>query len=173
MKVFDFLDIDNSELISKKILEYSSNTSLSAFWNFLNIEQLLCFVPELDQWLQQHSLVPNVMAITKLEPTGKSLLHVDYDPSVRVLWPIQNCTGSHTKFFDVDPMYWEKWYTAANVPYYAVMDSGPFKLLADVELTQPIVFNPGIAHSVDPNINLGQRISFTIGFKNPPDHWLQ
>jgi hypothetical protein len=56
---------------------------------------------------------------------------------------------------------------------YAVMDSGPFKLLADVELTRPIVFNPGIAHSVDPNINLGQRISFTIGFKNPPDHWLQ
>ena len=106
--------------------------------------------------------------MTIIVPPGDQINNLHFDrlePYVRILWPIRNCEKSVTKFFDADPALVQIEYLENNIPYYGVYDMKNLRMIDQFELSSPLVFDSGIAHSVHPAPNATKtRISFSIGF---------
>jgi hypothetical protein len=84
---------------------------------------------------------------------------------VRLLWPLKNCAGSETKFYNLKKSQgqligaeYEGWYIR-----YPTDHRGD--VIDQFELTGPIVLDTSVPHSIHPDKILDDiRISFTIAF---------
>jgi hypothetical protein len=102
-------------------------------------------------------------------------LHVDggNPADVRVIWPIKNCVGSRTIFWKVDSQY-IKVSTDEEIEkngsiYYEIED-GPHEQIDFFELSQPMVFDSNVPHSIKCNPDIAEpRLSFTIGIVDQKD----
>ena len=169
------LDIPNFELISNKVFDYvQTNTDIllgDAFWNWTNAQQVLTLIPELRTTLDRLNLVVDQISIIKTKPRSNLRVHIDYDKEPRILWPIRNCQGSYTKFFDVDPSNILEQRGIKNDIYYLILDPEKATLIDTLELTQPVMFKPWIAHGVWTNPECDEpRLTMTIKFKNDTSH---
>jgi hypothetical protein len=59
-----------------------------------------------------------------------------------------------------------------NAPFYHIDKPEPYEQIAELELTQPAVFNSGIPHGIYCNADSGPRLSFTVRFTKSIDHLL-
>lgn len=164
-----FLDIPDHELISNAVYDYVVNHTKilqkPVFWNQLNCAQVLTHVPDMSQWFEFKGVDPVMMALIYIEYPAPTLTHIDVTPGLRVLWPICNCTGSQTIFYDIDRKYFRRTIDEDGITYWDILPNTPQKTIDFVELTQPIVFNPGLPHNIVLNQKLdGPRLSLTIGF---------
>jgi hypothetical protein len=165
--LYKFLSVDHHEDISKEIYRYivekTDILDKQIFWNSVNVEKILEFIPLLKEYLVAENLTAKSMAIICTPAKTQGYIHIDAVPDIRILWPIKNCKGSITKFFDIDDSYVKLDYLENGVPYMNITHPGPYTQLGEFELTEPVLFNPGIGHGIytDPEIT-ELRISFTI-----------
>jgi hypothetical protein len=172
--VYKFYDIENHQAISDEVYNYVANHSEIlkqrplVFFNDVNVFHMLNHTPTLTEFLQQQSLTPEQIAVVIVPPGEKPYLHVDtIDPYVRLLWPVKNCTGARTKFYDVPRECLELEHNtkgSSNI-YYNIIEQRDWAPLGEIELTQPVIFDASVAHAVHPAPDASEpRISFTIGF---------
>jgi len=171
-----FLDIPDHELISNAVYDYVVNHTKilqkPVFWNPLDPEQVFIHVPNMARWFNSKGIKPNTMALIYIKYPAPNLTHKDADINFRMLWPVRNCAGSHTIFYDIDKKYFRRTY-ADGEWYWELTQNAPRKTVDFVELTQPIVFNPTLPHNIVLNQKLdGPRLSLTIGFDNHDPHSL-
>ena len=190
MQPFKFIEIPDYDNLVIKILTFlnEKTTALSnpdrgmnseATWNWIDPYLLLKNVPELYNWIyKQHGLAVQYVALIGLTPDAENLLHTDNDLpdgklDVRILLPLQNTAGSVTRFYDVPADQIVKQTTPDGTIYKSITGKGPFPIIAELELTKPIVFNSSIPHDVIVNKAAGFRLSMAIGFMDPPYDWLE
>ena len=172
--VYKFYDVENHQAVSDEVYNFVVNhsniltSSRPAFFNDVSIPGMLTHTPMLVDFLQQSSLVPKQIAVIVVAPDEKLQLHVDTaDPYVRILWPVKNCIGARTKFYDVPREYLELEHNTKDSSslYYGITEQREWPSLGEIELTQPVIFDASVAHEVCAAPNATEhRISFTIGF---------
>lgn len=172
--VYKFLEVDNHQAISAQMYDFVVNHTdvlkpkTPLFFTEVDIVRTLTHVPLLKDFLQERFLAPNKISIVVVAPDVEPYLHVDtVDPYVRLLWPLYNCAGSKTKFYDIPRKYLRLEFNsvgASNI-YYNITEQRDWLSLGEVELTQPVVFDASVAHAVHIAPNATEyRISFTVGF---------
>ena len=172
--VYKFYDVENHQAVSNEVYNFVVNhsniltPSRPVYFNDVSIPGMLTHTPMLVDFLQQSSLVPEKIAVVVVAPGAKSELHVDtIDPYVRILWPVKNCAGARTKFYDIPKEFLvlNSEPAASTNTYYDISEQRDWPVLEEVELIQPIVFDASVAHAVHPAPDATEnRISFTIGF---------
>jgi len=165
--LYKFLSVDHHEEISKEIYRYiveqTDILDKQIFWNSVEVDKILEFIPLLQEHLIKEKLTALSMAVICTPAKTQGYIHIDTVPDIRILWPVKNCEGSITKFFDIDSSYVELVYLENGVPYMNITHPGPYPQLGEFELTSPVLFNPGIGHGIYTNTNIDEpRISFAI-----------
>jgi hypothetical protein len=183
-KIYHYLDVDNHQIISEKLYhyvkDYTNILNDKIFWNNLNFDDVMIKIPELDAIFKKINLFGRKISIIYAESGFEGGIHIDHsplDPEVapaRCLWPIKNCNGSKTKFFDVDKKFITLKYLENQMPYLHIDENGIKGELGSFELNKPLIFNPGIPHGVWTNKEYTEpRLSATIAFHNPPNYLLE
>jgi len=149
-------------------------------------------VPSLKKFLARHKLMPVLMSVVIFDPaTMYTRIHSDpLETYVRILWPVKNCLGSSTKFYNVPKEFLiegtqNNWKDPDknNLDHYTNIEQGVYYATLDrewpeidqFELSAPIVFNGAVPHGVNPAVNNAWskdhanmhqdfRISFTVFF---------
>jgi hypothetical protein len=172
--IYKFYDVENHQAISDEVYNYVVNhsgilkPSKPVFFNNVDIPSMLIHTPTLVEFLQKSSLMPTQISIIVVGPNREQNIHVDTsDPYVRLLWPVKNCTGTRTKFYDVPRECLELKHDPrlSSDIYYMFDEQAEWPPLGEFELTQPVIFDASVAHEVLPAPDATEpRISFTIGF---------
>jgi hypothetical protein len=172
--VYKFYDVENHQAISDEVYNYVVNhteilkSKVPLFFNDVSIMSMLRHTPLLKNFLQQNLLEPKQIAVVVVASNMVPYLHVDtIDPYVRLLWPVKNCIGTRTKFYDIPREFLELEHNikGSSSIYYNIIKQCDWEPLGEIELTQPVVFDASVAHKVIPAPNATEpRISFTIGF---------
>jgi hypothetical protein len=196
-KPFKFLNILNHEQVSQEILLFlEHHTDLindcPQFWNPVEIKKVLQHVPSLKKFLARYRLMPVQMSVVIFDPaTMYTRIHSDpLETYVRILWPVKNCLGSFTKFYDVPKEFLiegtqNNWKDPDknNLDHYTNIEQGVYYATLDrewteidqYELSAPIAFNGAVPHGVNPgpgnasprdhaSVHQDFRISFTVLF---------
>lgn len=180
----------NHALISEKIYSYIVNhTDILktksprddwGFWYSVSNENIQTYCPELIDYFDSLDLQIKYVVIIYSPARVEGMVHIDGntrlgndDLPLRCLWPIKNCEGSFTKFFDVSQTTVEEKILSSGYPYLEVLP-GPMTEIGGLELVKPIIFNPNVAHGIFTNPNCDEgRISLTVGFNNTDDQILK
>jgi hypothetical protein len=173
--IYKFIDIPNHKLISDKVYDYIlSDTKILAdkvVWNWAFRWELLLAVPELKQALDLLNLEIDRIAIINTQPGSIGNIHIDYDTVPRMLWPIRNCVGSYTNFYNVDPTHVINHQGPKGDKSFHTKYPELAEKIDTLELIAPVIFKPWIAHEIVTNpLYTDSRISMTIRFKNNTDH---
>jgi hypothetical protein len=172
--IYKFIDIPNHQLISDKVYNYILSTKIltdKVVWNWVFWWELISAVPELEQALDLLNLEIDRIAIINAQPSSTVNIHIDYDTVPRMLWPISNCQGSYTNFYNVDPNNLTEHQGPKGDKSLLVMHPELAEKIDTLELTAPVMFKPWIAHNIVTNpMYTESRISMTIRFKNNTDH---
>jgi hypothetical protein len=170
---FKFLDVKNYQILGNEVYDYLNKrtnllrTPQPLFFNELDVKDVRKNVKSVREWLTKNRLVAKRFIVI-IVPPGNQPDNLHFDrlvPYVRILWPIRNCENSVTKFFNADPANAQIAYLENNIPYYRVDEFANLRMIDQFELSSPLVFDSGIAHSVHPAPNATKtRISFSIGF---------
>lgn len=178
MKIFNYIDVENQQLISDKLYEFIANkTSIlqeQNFWTHIDVDEVLNFIPELKKVCDDRNLVVWDFAVICAQPNMQGGIHQDEYPDIRWLWPVKNTEGSYTRFFETtdDDLEWKQ--LPEGKLYRGVKDSYVPKEVAAFELTKPVVFDPGVAHGIFTNPKFTEsRLTCTIRFTDPPKHMLE
>jgi hypothetical protein len=157
MKCYVELPCNNVELISAQIYEYLSEktdilSTTDYGWHFINCKELLEDAPKLFEYFKENKLVPRHAAITIVTETGHLPKHTDEPPVIaKINFPVINTKG-----------WANRWY---------IDDTIVAELL---DMTQPIVFNSQVEHSVDRTTATEvPRIVASFTFHNEPLKWLE
>ena len=171
--VYKFLAVDNFHAIGNQVYNYVVNhTDIlkpqePVFFTDTDVQHTLEHTPLLSDFLNQRSLVPTKFSIIVAPADMDPYLHVDTkDAFVRILWPVRNCKGSRTKFYDIPRKYLKlSRLPDGGVIYYDIIKQHNWKQVDEFELSSPMVFDASVAHAVHPAPDAtGHRISFTMGF---------
>jgi hypothetical protein len=142
-------------------------------WHYLNHTHVLEKITELDNALKILNLTPIMMAIIMCKPKSTVRVHIDSGPRTRILWPIKNCNGSVTKFFDVPPENIVRNKGPEGDNYLEITSLENSKLIEEFSLTAPVVFTPKIPHGVWADTLCNEpRLSLTIQLKESIDYML-
>lgn len=157
----------NHEIISRNIYNYIAiKTNIlndPQFWSSVNVQDVLENIPLLTEFLKIHNMKAKAMAVIVTPANTQGYIHIDTVPDIRVLWPIKNCKGSFTRFFNIDKKFVKLDYLENGIPYMNITHPGPFEQIDELELIQPVLINPGIGHGIYTNPEITEpRITFTI-----------
>lgn len=179
MKNYQYLDIPNHEVISNKIYDFlitNYDIEKFIFWNEIDYKKLLNTIHDFKNAIDTLKLSIKSIAIIKTKVNGN--IHVDYNDinlgGPRLLWPIKNCNGSETRFFDVKQEWLETVFLENNIAYNKINNPSPLNQIDQFELSRPVVFNPQVAHGIYCNpIYIEDRISMTISTNEPLIEYLK
>jgi hypothetical protein len=177
---YKFLNVKDHHIISEQMFAFIRDHSGllildPQFWTDLDVKTVLHHVPALSKLLKRNSLTPKQIAVIIVDPDPDVVIHTDtLEPYVRILWPVKNCEGSRTKFYDIPRSFLKvepPGKASTNIACYPTVDRD-WRFLGEVELTSPIVFDGSIAHAVHcaprpyavPVHTDWFRITFTVGF---------
>lgn len=167
---FKYISVGNQQLISDKlydyVIQYTNILEKELPWNTLDLNHVLEFIPELKQELEKVIDAKIIrIAIIHRKPQFQGSVHVDGGKLTRVLWPVRNCTGSYTKFFDLNGNKFIEKLGSEGEKFSVVEDIYPLQEIASVELIRPIIFDSGIPHGVYTNPEYTEpRLSATVAF---------
>ena len=173
MKNYHYLNIPNHEVISNQIYNFlidNYDIEKFIFWNHIDYKKLLNSIGDLQNAINTLKLSVKSISIIKTKTSGN--IHVDYydekHGGPRLLWPIKNCVGSETRFFDVKPEWLETVFLENGVAYNKINNPSPLNQIDQFELSRPVVFNPQVAHGIYCNPRyIEDRISMTIATNEP------
>ncbi len=161
MKCYYQLECNNLKDIVSQTLNYlSKNTTLldpntKTYWNKINTVDLVRHVPALMEYFKTLNLKLREVAVLVANENVPGIpLHVDEGPLItKINIPILNTKNVFTSWRDIPPSVIDQLPTMKNafqvsVPDFTHVDHTQYPLLAEIELTQPIVFNSSIPHMV-------------------------
>ena len=134
MKCFCVLDCKILDQIQSEVLDYlKNNTNLLVVkpkepWNTTNTKKVIKSCPSLIKWLQTQKILPTEISFIVCYDIGIGLpIHTD-DPQLisKINIPIQHTEGNITR-----------WHSADG------------KVIEEYNMSDPIVFNSSIPHSVE------------------------
>ena len=184
MRCYRMLDVPNYKVISNKFdnflihhtdfLYRALDSEYPMKWDFLDTEKLEPYIPELFDYLKQNNIDIFFLAaigIRSCSVVGTHVDTVDKNSSVRIIWPVSNCEHSLIYFYEAEKKYYkrkfsETWISDSKPPedsdtgYYDV-EGGPHKIIDQITLTQPIIIDTSIPHSVV-NKTYGTYVCFTV-----------
>lgn len=172
-KIYNYLDIKNYQEVSEKlhryVVDHTSILENKINWTTLDLNHVTKMVPELASTLS--SVIPNrivMVAIFYAQPGLAGSIHIDVGPlTYRVLWPVHNCQGSSTKFFDINGNEIIEQFSGGTARYLSVDNKHPVFEIADVPTSAPFVFDVRVPHGIYTNPDIdGPRLTATIGFEN-------
>jgi hypothetical protein len=157
MKCYVELPCDNVKIISEQIYQYIKektdvlNTTTYG-WHFIDCTGLLDAAPDLLAYFKTNKLVPRHAAVTIVTDSTHLSRHIDELPVIaKINFPVINTAGWANRWYSNDTMVAE------------LMD-----------MTQPIVFNSQIEHSVEKTTATEvPRIVASFTFHNEPLKWLE
>jgi hypothetical protein len=179
MNLFKLLDVENYQLISDKIYDYVVNQTdilkTQYDWNNLKVADVSKHVPELFETCKNIIPVPiEMLSIVYRNSGDDGKIHIDDGIRIyRLLWPIRNCQGSYTKFYDIGNNTVKRHYNPNGNSFLTIVGPNPYKEIVSVELIKPMVFHTKTAHGIFTNHTLSEpRLTLTIGFgSNPIDQY--
>jgi len=136
--------------------------SSNSLWNKINNSDLVKSCPALIQYCQSLDLKIREVALTIVNEKQDADLHIDELPvTAKINIPILNTENTFNRWYEIpaellastQPVineFGKKYYIWKNVDY------SKLRLLGEIELLTPVVFNGQIAH----NIVLGENCSF-------------
>jgi len=175
MKTYNFLPVENHQVISDQLYQYVVDktnilevTRDVGRWTDLQVDSVLAAIPELATELAKIVDHPITLIAVLSYPPGSNIpVHLDVGLyKHRILWPVANCTGSYTKFYNQNGNKLIKKYSAVTTGAYITNeDQYPLLEMDSCELLAPAVINTQILHSVVANpAATGHRLSATFGF---------
>jgi hypothetical protein len=176
---FKHISVENQQLISDKLYDYVINHThilkMAWLWNTLKKNDVLKFVPELAVELRKIIDADiRMISIIYRKPNHQGGIHIDFGGATRVLWPVRNCAGSYTKFFDLNGNEVIEKKGQEGDRFLDIVPTFPLTEIAAVELTSPIVFDSGIPHGVYTNPTLHEpRLTVTISFSKDIKYLLE
>ena len=179
MPIYNFVNIENTQLITDKLYEFVVNhtdiLTTKRSWTPVSTSVLEFYIPELFKELKKFVEQPVDMSAFVYRPPGYEEAHIDDSKEVRFLFPIKNCQGSYTKFYDLNGNTVTRMVEAKGNIWWKIGNEFPLKEIDRLELLKPVFFNPGVPHGVYTPENLpGPRISFTCSFKDTnPVHMIK
>lgn len=180
MKAYHILDCNNLKDIQQETLSWINlkNPAVlksNSLWNKINTIDLISHTPSLKIFCKSLKLQIRETALTVLNQNTPISLHIDELPvTAKINIPIHNTKDTFNKWYEIpenllkltEPYvnkYGKKYYDFVNVDYSS------FKLLGEVECTQPIVFNSQLAHTITfgKNCNFPRIVLSCTFFKEP------
>ena len=177
MKCYKTLEYDSQQISEKLhsfIREETDILNTKLFWTHVSVKHVMLKIPELQDFFDLYGLPrPYSMAFIYAE-NMQGGVHIDLVKDIRLLWPVANCTGSRTRWFHIEPEFIKLIHDPMinNAPFYHIDKPEPYEQIAELELTQPAVFNSGIPHGIYCNEDAGPRLSFTVRFAKSIEHML-
>jgi len=112
-----------------------------------------------------------MVAIFYTPPKFNGGIHIDWGGyHYRFLMPVYNCTGSHTKFFDLNGNNVVEKYSNEQEktnPYLQIEERNPLIEIASVETTTPMIIHVKTPHGIYNNPKSTEpRLTCTVGFHN-------
>lgn len=180
-KIYQYLNIKKHELISEQLYQYVLNhrpdiLEKKIFWNTLDTEHVLAEIPELFPAVSLEIPARIVtIAIFYCPPGFAGGIHIDSNVlDYRILWPVHNCKGSYTKFFDLNGNQLVEKFSGGADPYLEVEEKYPLIEIDSVETIAPFVFHVKTPHGIYTNLeHTGPRLTCTIGFDYPLENFLK
>ena len=185
MKPYHVLNCPGLEEIQNQVMNWLTNKNVnllesSSLWNKINTVDMVKDCPALTTYLRQQKFKLREASITVMNKRQDATLHIDEMPvTAKVNIPIHNTKNTFNRWYDIpadikkkfQPIvneFGKKFYSFDNIDYNKI------KLLGEIELLSPVVFNSQIAH----NIVLGEqcelpRVVLACTFFNEPTHLLQ
>jgi hypothetical protein len=171
MLPFIYINVENQQLISDKLYNFvisKTNIIQNCYsWNNLDLNDLKKYVPELFLELEKSiGSAIDVAAVVCRCPYNGGAPHVDYNKAVRVLFPIKNCAGSYTRFYDLNGNSMILKTGEKGNKWYEYSKEFPLIETYSVELIKPIIFDSGVMHGVVVNPDCSEhRLTLTVKFK--------
>tara|TARA_R110000868_G_scaffold301389_1_gene561858 strand:+ start:451 stop:1011 length:561 start_codon:yes stop_codon:yes gene_type:complete len=185
MKPYHCLPCNNLKEIQQQVVAWiqSKNPAVlhsNSLWNKTDTVDLLRATPALIKYCESLDLKIREVALTIINQRRGANLHIDELPvTAKINIPILNTRNSFNRWYEIsekilsvtEPIinkFGKKYYNFKNIDYTTL------KLLGEVELLTPVVFNSQIAH----NIVMGEdclfpRIVLACTFFNEPLHYLK
>lgn len=171
--------------IQQQVLTWikSKNPEIQAtnqLWNKIDTADIVNSCPELMQYCKSLNLKIREVALTIVNRNINADLHIDELPvTAKINIPILNTENTFNRWYEIPAEM-----LAATTPiinefgkkYYSFIDVdySRLKLLGEIELLSPIVFNSQIAHNIVVNSNCRfPRIVLSCTFFKEPLHYLQ
>jgi len=157
MKYYVELPCDNVKIISEQIYQFVKEKTdiLSTAiygWHFIDCTGLLDAAPDLLAYFKTNKLVPRHAAVTIVTDSTHLPRHIDELPVIaKINFPVINTMGWANRWYSNDTIVAEL-----------------------LDMTQPIVFNSQIEHSVEKTTATEvPRIVASFTFHNEPLKWLE
>lgn len=184
MKPYHALQCDNLLKIQQQVLDWirSKNPAVlhsNQLWNKINTSDLVRCCPSLAEYCTSLNLKIREVALTIINKKHDADLHIDELPiTAKINIPILNTRHSFNRWYEIpetllastSPIindFGKKYYVFKNVDY------NNLKLLGQVELLTPVVFNSQIAHNIVLENNcVFPRIVLACTFFKEPVHFL-
>ena len=186
-KIFQYLEIKDHELISEKLYQYVlDHTAIlenKVKWNTLEVGHVLEHVPELAESVKK--LIPGsiwspnkfiwTIAIFYVPAKFAGGIHIDINElTYRLLWPVHNCRGSYTKFFDLNGNNIVEKVNGVDGTYLEIEEKYPLIEIEKAETCAPLIFHIKTPHGIYTNPEFdGPRLTATIGFEYPLENFLK
>lgn len=159
MKPYHELLCNNLQEIQNEVLTWigSKNPEVlnsNALWNKIDTVDLINSAPSLIDYCRTLDLKIREVALTVVNVKEDVGLHIDELPiTAKVNIPILNTRGSYNRWYEIpdwllsstEPVinrFGKKYYEFENVDYEKL------KLLGEIELLRPVVFNSQLAHNI-------------------------
>lgn len=159
MKPYHALPCDNLQEIQEEVLSWIESKKpevlhSNSLWNKIDCIDLLRSTPSLIGYCQTLNLKIREVALTIINRNKGADLHIDELPvTAKINIPILNTRNSYNRWYEIpeellsttSPIineFGKKFYEFKNVDYKKL------KLLGEIELLQPVVFNSQLAHNI-------------------------
>jgi hypothetical protein len=177
MAIYKFVDIENQDQIAGKLYDFVVNHTdilqVKRAWTPVSTITLSDHVPELFNELKKFVTAPVHISAFVYRPRGYEETHIDDGKDIRLLFPVINCRGSYTKFYDLNGNTITRMVEQKGNVWWKIGNQFPLKEIDRLELLKPAFFDPGIPHGVYTPPDLpGPRISFTCSFKDSNPEYL-
>jgi hypothetical protein len=178
MKYYKKIEIENLEVIQKKVLQFIKFKhptiyfrKVESSWNHLDVPSLLAACPELSESFGKLNLSCIFASIHIMYDNTHSAIHTDITPwKARINIPILNCNGTFTKFYTGEKVVEEIRTMANNKTFKVDAIINPLECIEvdAYELTQPLILKTYIPHRVFMNETSRPRIALSIGCDPDP-----
>lgn len=175
MKPYQFVNVNRVEEISSKLYNYvvekTDILDKKWDWNTLDYKEVLNFIPELKE--ECNKIIPapiTMLSIVHRNPGASHGVHIDVSNyNYRLLWPVKNCQGSYTRFYNLNGNKIVTSYGKQGDEFKTISRDYPLIEIDAMELIKPVIFNTQVPHGVFTNPDCAEpRLTATIGFGNFP-----